>query len=83
LNEEIGVDCPFCGGAIVALKSKKGRKYFGCKNYPECNFRSWNKPTGSKCPECGDAMVEKVAKGKEIEIQCQNNECKHKQETEN
>lgn len=76
LNEEVGVNCPFCGGAIVALKSKKGRKYFGCKNYPECSFRSWNKPTGEKCPDCGDAMVEKVARGKDPQIVCQNVECK-------
>ncbi|MEA1961770.1 MAG: type I DNA topoisomerase [Bacillota bacterium] len=80
LNEEIGVECPFCGGPIIALKSKKGRKYFGCKNYPECSFRSWNKPTGMKCPECGDALVEKTAKGKEPVIQCQNPECKFKPE---
>ena len=81
LNEEVGVDCPFCKGAVVALKSKKGRKYYGCKNYPECNFRSWNKPTGEKCPACGDAMVEKINKNKEVEAVCQNPECKHRQET--
>jgi DNA topoisomerase-1 len=83
LNEEAGVGCPFCGGAVVALKSKKGRKYYGCKNYPECNFRSWNKPTGEKCSVCGDAIVEKVNKNKEIEPICQNPECKHRQEKEN
>jgi DNA topoisomerase-1 len=81
LNEEVGVNCPFCKGAVVALKSKKGRKYYGCKNYPECNFRSWNKPTGEKCPACGDAMVEKINKNKEVEAVCQNPECKHRQET--
>ncbi len=80
LNEEVGVSCPQCGGPVVALKSKKGRKYFGCKNYPECNFRSWNKPTGEKCAVCGDAIVEKVNKNKEIEAVCQNPECKHHQE---
>lgn len=76
LNEEIGVGCPLCGQPIVALKSKKGRKYFGCKAYPECNFRSWNKPTGEKCPRCGDAMVEKASRGQEPQIVCQNPECK-------
>ncbi|PKM77651.1 MAG: type I DNA topoisomerase [Firmicutes bacterium HGW-Firmicutes-15] len=80
LNEEVGVNCPFCSGAVVALKSKKGRKYFGCKNYPECNFRSWNKPTGEKCPACGDAMVEKLNKNKEVNAVCQNSECTHFQE---
>src|SRR5690606_2607389 len=70
INEEAGVTCPFCHGQILALKSKKGRKYYGCKNYPQCNFRSWNKPTGEKCPECGDAMVEKYSKHM-IQIVCQ------------
>ncbi|NLV20775.1 MAG: type I DNA topoisomerase [Syntrophomonadaceae bacterium] len=76
INEEIGVNCPFCGNPIIALKSKKGRKYFGCKAYPECSFRSWNKPTGEKCPRCGDAMVEKVSRGQEAQIVCQNPQCK-------
>ena len=83
LNEEAGVNCPFCGGAVIALKSKKGRRYYGCKNYPQCNFRSWNKPTGEKCPVCGDAMVEKISKNKDVEAVCQNQECKHRQETGN
>lgn len=83
MNEEVGINCPFCSGAVVALKSKKGRKYFGCKNYPECNFRSWNKPTGEKCPKCGDAMVEKLNKNKEVNAVCQNSECKHFQEMGN
>ncbi len=82
INEEAGVDCPYCGGAVVFLKSKKGRRYYGCKNYPECNFRSWNKPTGEKCPLCGDAMVEKASKNKETVIVCQNPDCKHRQEKE-
>ena len=75
INEEIGVDCPLCGNPIVALKSKKGRKYFGCKAYPECSFRSWNKPTGEKCPRCGDAMVEKTSRGQEVQVVCQNPQC--------
>jgi DNA topoisomerase-1 len=76
INEEIGVDCPLCGNPIVALKSKKGRKYYGCKAYPDCSFRSWNKPTGEKCPRCGDAMVEKISRGQEPQIVCQNPQCK-------
>jgi DNA topoisomerase-1 len=83
LNEEIGVSCPFCGGVVVALKSKKGRKFFGCKNYPDCNFRAWNKPTGEKCPQCGDAMVEKPGKNGSIQIVCQNSECKYSPEVSN
>jgi DNA topoisomerase-1 len=76
LNEEAGVNCPLCGGAVIMLKSKKGRKYFGCKNYPECSFRSWNKPTGERCPRCGEAMVEKNSKGHPGAV-CQNQDCKY------
>lgn len=80
LTEEAGVACPFCGGAVIELKSKKGRKYYGCRNYPQCNFRAWGKPTGEKCPICGDAMVEKYNKNKEVEAVCQNPDCKHRSE---
>ncbi|CFX64035.1 DNA topoisomerase I, type IA [Syntrophomonas zehnderi OL-4] len=76
LNEEVGVNCPLCNGPIIALKSKKGRRYYGCKNYPDCEFRSWNKPTGEKCSVCGDAMVEKTNRAQEIQIICQNPQCK-------
>ncbi len=80
INEDVGVSCPFCEGTIVALRSKKGRRFYGCSNYPECKMRSWNKPTGEKCPRCGDAMVEKVSKSKADEVVCQNPECKYKLE---
>ncbi len=80
MTEEAGVACPLCQGAVIELTSKKGRKYYGCKNYPQCNFRAWNKPTGDKCPVCGDAMVEKYRKNKEIEAVCQNPDCKHRGE---
>lgn len=56
--EKAGVSCPKCGGEIVILKTKKGRRYFGCES-PECDFMSWNKPSDTKCPECGGYMVEK------------------------
>jgi len=80
MNEDVGVNCPFCSGSVVALRSKKGRRFYGCSNYPECTFRSWNKPSGEKCPQCGDAMVEKVNKAKETQIVCQNSECKYTKE---
>ncbi|NLB53092.1 MAG: type I DNA topoisomerase [Syntrophomonadaceae bacterium] len=80
INEDTGVACPQCGKSVIALKSKKGRQFFGCKGYPECSFRSWNKPTGEKCPKCGDALVERPHKTKVNEIICQNKECKYKPE---
>ena len=57
--EKIGVACPKCGKDIVLRKTKKGRKYYGCENNPDCDFMSWQKPSKEKCPKCGDIMVEK------------------------
>ncbi len=57
--EKIGVSCPQCGEDVVIRKTKKGRKYFGCINNPECEFMSWQKPVEKKCPNCGKYMVEK------------------------
>ncbi len=60
--EKIGVPCPLCGKDIVVRKTKKGRRYYGCENNPECEFMSWQKPSKEKCPECGGYMVEKGSK---------------------
>ena len=57
--EKTGVACPKCGKEIVLRKTKKGRKYYGCENNPECDFMSWQKPSTIHCPECGGLMVEK------------------------
>ena len=57
--EKIGVLCPLCGGEVVIRKTKKGRKYYGCENHPDCDFMSWQKPSEKKCPDCGGYMVEK------------------------
>ncbi len=68
--EKIGVPCPVCGKDIVIRKTKKGRKYYGCENNPECEFMSWQKPSREKCPECGGYMVEKGNK-----LVCANEKC--------
>ena len=60
--EKIGVACPKCGKEIVLKKTKKGRRYFGCENNPDCDFMSWQKPVAKKCPQCGGYMVEKGSK---------------------
>lgn len=57
--EKIGVACPICGKDVVLKKTKKGRKYYGCEDNPECEFMSWQKPSAKKCPKCGSYMVEK------------------------
>ena len=60
--EKIGVACPKCGGEVILKKTKKGRKFFGCENNPECDFMSWQKPSQEKCPQCGGYMVERGSK---------------------
>ena len=60
--EKVGVPCPVCGKDIVLRKTKKGRKYYGCENNPECDFMSWQKPSLKKCPNCGGYMLEKGTK---------------------
>ena len=57
--EKVGVPCPKCGKDIVIRKTKKGRKYYGCEDNPNCDFMSWQKPSKEKCPQCGGYMVEK------------------------
>ena len=54
---KIGVKCPKCGGDIVEKKSKKKRIFYGCANYPGCNFATSNKPLAQPCPQCGDVLV--------------------------
>ena len=68
--EKIGVACPKCGKDIVLKKTKKGRKYYGCIDNPECDFMSWQKPSKVRCKECGGLMVEKGKK-----LVCMNPEC--------
>ena len=56
---ETGGKCPYCGKRVLLKKSKKGRKYYGCEDNPNCEFTSWQKPSVKKCPRCGSYMVEK------------------------
>ncbi len=57
--EKIGVKCPKCGGEIVIKKTQKGRRYYGCENYPECDVMTWQKPSKEICPKCGNMLLEK------------------------
>ena len=57
--EKIGVPCPLCGKEVVLKKTKKGRKYYGCEDNPDCEFMSWQKPSKEKCPQCGGYLLEK------------------------
>ncbi|WP_270839167.1 type I DNA topoisomerase [Peptacetobacter hiranonis] len=72
---KIGVKCPKCGeGEIIVRKTKKGRAFYGCSKYPDCDFIEWNKPVEEVCPECGSYMTEKVSKKGKKHI-CSNKEC--------
>lgn len=75
LLEPTGVKCPRCEGELVIRRSKKGRKFFGCDQYPKCDFVTWDQPSKTKCPHCGDLMVEKKAPGKNIYLKCINENC--------
>ena len=57
--EKAGVTCPLCGKDVVFRKTKKGRRYYGCEDNPNCEFMSWQKPASKKCPKCGNFMIEK------------------------
>ena len=70
--ESIGVACPKCGKDIVMRMSKKGRRYYGCLGFPDCDFMSWSKPSSVKCPKCSGMMVEKGQN-----LVCTNDDCKN------
>ncbi|NCC80719.1 MAG: DNA topoisomerase I, partial [Clostridia bacterium] len=63
-------------GNIVVRRSKKGRKFFGCSNFPECDFVSWEEPTQVSCPECGSYMTKSKVKNK-VKFKCSNKKCGH------
>ncbi len=75
--EKIGVACPKCGKEVVLRKTKKGRKYYGCENNPDCDFMSWSRPVKEKCPKCGGYMVIKGNK-----IVCADEQCGYVTEKE-
>ncbi|GGA96727.1 type I DNA topoisomerase [Macrococcus hajekii] len=76
--KSIGVPCPKCkDGEVVERKSKKNRIFYGCTNFPECDFISWDKPVSRKCPKCETQLVERK-KGKNIQVVCPNCEYEEK-----
>ncbi|MGN4156418.1 type I DNA topoisomerase [Staphylococcus auricularis] len=78
--KKIGVTCPKCNdGDVVERKSKKNRIFYGCSNYPECDFVSWDKPVGRSCPKCEHYLVEHK-KGRTSQVICSN--CDYKEEAQ-
>jgi len=76
LLEEVGTPCPLCGNPLVIRRSKKGRKFYGCSAYPECEFVSWELPAPEPCPKCGGVMVVKTSKQGRKYV-CTNSDCRY------
>jgi len=80
--ESTGISCPNCSGELIARRTKKGRKFYGCSKYPECSFVIWDEPVAEKCPECGSLIVKKYNK-KGFEYKCINEACGYKRSDNN
>ncbi len=76
--EKLGVACPKCGGDLIVKRTRRGKIFYGCANYPTCDFAEWNRPISQPCPVCGSLMV---MSGKNT-AQCTNETCKHKVQVE-
>ena len=71
--EKTGVKCPKCNGDVIVKHTKKKRVFYGCSNYPECDFVSWNEPVNERCPQCGGILFKK--KGKKPKLYCSTEGC--------
>lgn len=72
--EEAGVNCPKCGGKVLYKKTRKGKRYLGCENNPDCGFMTWDMPAKENCPKCGNFLVKKYS-GKKIIVKCSSEAC--------
>jgi DNA topoisomerase-1 len=71
--EETSGVCPTCGGKIISKKSRHNRKFYGCMNYPNCTFMSWDEPSSETCPKCGKTLFKR--KNKNGDLYCQTPDC--------
>ncbi|MGH9410718.1 MAG: type I DNA topoisomerase [Vicinamibacterales bacterium] len=77
-QKSTGVLCPKDGGDIVERKSRRGKVFYGCANYPDCDFTLWNKPVAEKCPDCGAPfLVEKITKKHGRQLVCNSKDCEY------
>lgn len=74
---KVGVKCPKCGGEILERKTKTGKTFYGCANYPKCDFSSWDKPVDKRCEKCGSIMVERYNSAKKLTYKCSNPDCEN------
>ena len=80
LLKRIGVVCPKCGGEVVERRTRRGRTFYGCDNYPNCEFTSWQRPVGKNCPECGEFLVLRQRRNQNPRAVCSNKECDYQVE---
>lgn len=78
--EKLDVNCPKCGGDIIVRKTKRGKPFYGCSNYPNCTFASWSEPLKEKCPQCGEMLYKKG--GKKPKIVCNAEGCGYERPVE-
>lgn len=82
-QNQLNIKCPKCQiGEVVIRHSKKGKSFYGCSRYPDCDFISNYKPTGEKCPECGYPLTSYKLKNGSTVIKCSNRHCKYKSTNE-
>lgn len=84
LTNSLGIPCPMegCDGEIVERRTKRGRLFYGCSNYPKCSFASWLKPSSNRCPKCGFILGEKVSKGEVVSLLCLREGCDYQEAAE-
>lgn len=82
LREPTGVTCPSCGGEVVERHTKRGRRFYGCSNYPKCTFTTWYKPVRTPCPRCGAFLVERPKRGADPELVCVREGCGYRKAAE-
>ena len=80
--QEKVLSCPRCKTGKLVKRESKGKTFYGCSNYPNCDYVSWFEPTNEKCPNCGTNMVKKYSKIKGEYLECPNGECKYKKYNE-
>ncbi len=78
--DKLGISCPEegCSGEIIRKKTKKGRTFYGCSNYPKCSFVTWNKPLNKRCPQCNSILVLSINKKSGFFYKCSNSDCDYK-----
>ena len=76
LLKDTGVKCPKCGGSIVERRTRRGRMFYGCQNYPDCDYTTWDTPLKDTCPECGAFMLKHHFKNGRTLLYCSNDACK-------